>query len=100
MSESSPSRGAVLFMHLVLGLQQSAMIALGKLMNPLTRKIETDLESARATIDTLEAIETRTRGNLAPDEARALQHVLDELRLNYVDELKKGDREGTEPAPS
>ena len=89
---SEPSRSAALFLQLVLGLQQSAMISLGKLMNPITRTIETDLEAARATIDTLEAVEGRTRGNLEPDEARVLQQVLAELRLNYVDELKRAER--------
>ena len=90
MNGPEPSRDAALFLQLVLGLQQSAMISLGKLMNPITRKVETDLETARATIDTLGAIDARTRGNLEPDEARVLQQVLSELRLNYVDELKKG----------
>ena len=33
--------------------------------------------------------EARTRGNLEPDEERVLRQVLTELRLNYVDELKK-----------
>lgn len=89
MTGTGPSRDAALFLQLVVGLQQSAMISLGKLMNPITRKVETDLEAARATIDTLAAIEARTRGNLEPDEARVLQQVLAELRLNYVDELKK-----------
>ena len=89
MSETRPSRDAALFLHLVLGLSQSAMIALGKLMNPITRKVETDLEAARDTIDTLAALEARTRGNLAPDEARVLQQALADLRLNYVDGLKK-----------
>ncbi len=55
MIESSGSRDAALFLQLVLGLQQSAMIALGKLMNPLTRKVEVHLEAARDTIDTLAA---------------------------------------------
>lgn len=84
-----PSRQAALFFQLVLGLQQSGMIALGKLMNPITRKIETHLDAARDTIDTLAALEERTRGNLAPDELRVLQQALTELRLNYVDERKK-----------
>ena len=100
MSEAGLSRDSALFVHLVLGLQQSAMIALGKLMNPVSHKVEPDLETARATIDTLEAIETRTRGNLAPEEARVLQRVLDELRLNYVDELKKNARPPAEDKTS
>lgn len=85
----NPSRQAALFLHLLLGLQQSGMMALGKLMNPLTRQIEKNLEAARDTIDTLAAIEARTKGNLEPDEARVLQQVLTELRMNYLDELKK-----------
>jgi tellurite resistance protein len=89
MSETSPSRDAALFLQLVLGLQQTAMMSLGKLMNPITRKIEADLEVARDTIDTLAAIEARTRGGLEPDEARVLKQVLADLRMNYVDELKK-----------
>jgi hypothetical protein len=94
----TPSRDAALFLQLVIGLQQSAMIALGKLMNPITRKVETDLEMARDTIDTLGAVEARTRGNLETDEARVLKQVLADLRLNYVDALKKGAAPA--PAPS
>jgi len=89
MTEATPSRQAALFLQLVLGLQQSAMMALGKLMNPITRKIETHLEMAKDTIDTLSALEVRTKGNLEPDEERVLRQVLTELRMNYVDEVKK-----------
>jgi len=84
-----PSRQAALFLQLLLGLQQSGMMTLGKLMNPLTRQIDKNLDAARDTIDTLAALEARTRGNLEPDEARVLQQVLTELRMNYLDEVKK-----------
>lgn len=93
-TDSSPSRDAALFLQLVLGLQQAAMVALGKLMNPVSGKIERNLEAARNTIDTLGAIEARTRGNLEPDEQRVLAQVLTDLRLNYVDELKKAPAAG------
>jgi ABC-type transporter Mla subunit MlaD len=89
MSAESPSRQAALFLQLLLGLQQSGMMTLGKLMNPITRSIDRNLDAARDTIDTLAAIEARTRGNLEPDEARVLQQVLTELRMNYLDEVKK-----------
>jgi hypothetical protein len=89
MTDSNPSRDAALFLQLVLGLQQAAMVALGKLMNPMSGKLERNLEAAKNTIDTLGAIEARTRGNLEPDEQRVLTQVLTDLRLNYVDELKK-----------
>lgn len=85
MTDTNPSREAALFLQLVLGLQQSGMMSLGKLMNPISRKIEVQLEIARDTIDTLAALETRTRGNLESDEARVLQQVLTEMRMNYLD---------------
>ena len=87
--EAHPSRQAALFLQLVLGLQQSGMISLGKLMNPMSRKIETNIEAARDTIDTLAALEARTKGNLEPDEQRVLSQVLTDLRMNYLEELKK-----------
>ena len=89
MTDSIPSRQAALFLQLVLGLQQSGMMALGKLVNPITRQIDKNLDVARDTIDTLEALEARTQGNLESDEARVLRQVLTELRINYVDEVKK-----------
>ena len=91
MTESSP-REAALFLQLVMGLQQTGMVALGKLMNPITRSLEKNLDAARDTIDTLAAIETRTRGQLEPDELRVLQQALTDLRLTYVDEMKKAGR--------
>ena len=92
MSEMTTDRGreAALFLQLLLGLQQAAMVALGKLMNPMSGKIERNLEAARNTIDTLAAIEARTRGNLESDEQRVLTQVLTELRMNFLDEVKKG----------
>lgn len=92
--ETSPSRSAALFLQLVIGLQQQGMVALGKLMNPFTRQIETNLDAARDTIDMLSALESRTRGNLEPDEQRVLQQALTDLRLNYVDALKKSQGGG------
>lgn len=92
MSDMTSDRGreAALFLQLVLGLQQAAMVALGKLMNPVTNKIERNLEAARNTIDTIAAIEARTHGQLESDEQRVLTQVLTDLRLNYLDEVKKG----------
>ncbi len=85
----NPSRQAALFLQLLLGLQQSGMMALGKLMNPISRRIDKNLDAARDTIDTRAALETRTRGNLEPDEARVLTQVLTDLRMNYLEEVKK-----------
>jgi len=97
MSEPrSPSRQSALFLNLVLGLQQSGMIALGKLKNPFTQKVEIQLDAARDTIDTLGMLEALTRSNLEADDARVLKQVLTDLRMNYLEELKKGQQSKSE----
>lgn len=89
MTAPDRPREAALFLQLVLGLQQAAMVGLGKLMNPMSGKLEPNLEAARNTIDTLAAIAERTRGNLEPDEERVLTQVLADLRMHYVSEAAR-----------
>ena len=74
-----------LFMELVIMLSSSAMQQLGKIINPLTGKTEVNLAAAQATIDMVEMIENKTRGNLDRDETRLLANTLTSLRMNYVE---------------
>ena len=85
----------LLFARLVMMLDAAAMQYLGKVKNPLTDKVERDLPAAQGMIDTLDMIENRTRGNLSQEESRMIAQILQELRLNYVDEAQKPD-----PAPA
>jgi len=82
-------RNAQLFVSLVIGLSQAAYVQLGKVRNEMTGAVETNLEAARITIDTLAALEDRSKGNLTPEEAEVLRRALAELRMNYVVELKR-----------
>jgi hypothetical protein len=65
------------------------MISLGKLKNPVTDKIERNMEYAKLMIDTLDMLAAKTRGNLSEYEDKFLTEVLRELKLNYVDEINK-----------
>lgn len=78
-----------LFMQLLYIFHSSAMVALGKLKNPATDKIERNMEQARQSISMLEMIKEKTQGNLSPDLTRILDGFLTELRLNFVDEQNK-----------
>lgn len=77
------------FYQLVLSLQAAAAQQMGKLMSPADGQINRDLVMAKGTIDILEMLSHKTQGNLSSEEKRLLEHVLYELRLNYVDELAK-----------
>jgi uncharacterized protein DUF1844 len=66
-----------------------AWISLGKVAHPVTGKLERDLDAARQMIDLLAELETRTEGNRSADETRLLRGALTELRINYLEEMKK-----------
>ena len=84
MNESKPDINKVLFMHLVSMLAMSAIQQMGKLVNPGTGKAEINLEAAQATIDMLDMLEVRTRGNLDAEETHLLKDTLMSLKMNYV----------------
>ncbi len=86
---------SLLFMGLVTSFQQNALIAMGKMVNPATGKSEQDLQNASAFIDMLDMLNTKTNGNLSPEESGTLEQILSHLKLNYVEELNKPKQESS-----
>jgi hypothetical protein len=82
-----------LFMQLILTFQMAAWQQMGKVKNPMTDKIERNLEQARFSIDILEMIRKKTEGNLAEYEKQFLSKSISELQLNYIDEAEKEKKE-------
>lgn len=74
------------FSTFVLSLGASALMHLGLAPDPSGegQTAEPNLPLARQAIDTLDMIEEKTRGNLDEDEAKLVQSVLYELRMNFV----------------
>ena len=78
-----------LFIQLLYVFHSSAMQSMGKLKNPFTDRIERDLMQAKQSIDMLEMMKEKTKGNLSEELTRILDGFLTELRLNFVDESNK-----------
>ena len=77
-----------LFMQLLYMLHTSAIQGLGKMADP-TGKISRNLEYVSQTIDLMEMLKDKTKGNIGTDIKKVLNGMLSELRLNYVDEKSK-----------
>jgi hypothetical protein len=69
---------------LIASLAAQAQVALGRFENPVTKRTELDLPTARHAVDLLEVLEKKTKGNLEPQEIALISHVLWDLRLAYV----------------
>ena len=76
------------FTTFILSLASSVQVHLGLLANPATGKPEKNLELAKQTIDLLGLMEEKTKGNLTSDEGQILQHILHDLRVQFVEAKK------------
>ncbi|MCI0450629.1 MAG: DUF1844 domain-containing protein [Chlorobi bacterium] len=78
-----------LFMYLIGSFEMSAMMAMGKIKNPMTDKTERDLTQAQFSIDILDMLKEKTKGSLSEYEQKFIENVLGQLKLNYIDESQK-----------
>lgn len=88
-SGADPSR--VDFSGFCLSLATSALYHMGVAAHPESRDQipEANLPLAQQTIDSLEMLQVKTRGNLDEEEARLLESMLYELRMRFV-EVRRG----------
>ncbi len=77
-----------LFMQLIYMFHTSAMQALGKITDP-TGQLNSNLEYVSQTIDLMEMLKIKTKGNISEDIETTLDGMLSELKLNYADEKGK-----------
>lgn len=81
------------FAMLVSYLSTTAMFQLGLLPGPSGDYIPADLTNGRRTIDLLEVLQEKTRGNLTKQEAKLLDEVLYELRMTFVEVQKRASKQ-------
>lgn len=85
----SKEKNTQLFLYLVGSFEMSAMMAMGKIKNPMTDKTEKDMAQAQFSIDILDMLKETTKGNVSEYEAKFLENVTGQLKLNYIDEANK-----------
>ncbi len=85
-SSQSVRLPAIDFSTFVLSLSTTALYQMGLVPDPVSgQKVEPDALVVRQTIDTLEMLRVKTRGNLEPDEESLFDSLLCELRLRFVE---------------
>jgi hypothetical protein len=76
-------------MFLAGTLYMQALLGLGLLPNPMTKKAEVRLNQAKHGIDALEVLQKKTEGNRTSEETAAIEGMLHELRMTFVEVLKR-----------
>jgi len=78
------------FSSFIFSLSTSALLHFGEISDPISNKKERNLPLAKQTIDLLGMLKEKTKGNLLKEEEELLDNILFNLRMKYVEELKKG----------
>ena len=86
------------FFRIVATFEAAAMQQLGKIASPLTGDVEIDLGGVRDSIDMLDMLRRKTEGNLNEDEKRLIDHVLYQLRMNFLDVSKEEQAKAAAPS--
>jgi len=81
---SAPAAPPASFEFLIHTLFTQALMALGKIPNPITKQSLVNMATARHFVDTLTMLEQKTAGNLTTDERRMLEEIQHQLRLLIV----------------
>lgn len=89
------SEAQITFSSFAFGLASQALMSLGLAPDPASGVAHKDLVEARGLIDILSMLEEKTRGNLDEDEARMMEEMLYELRMQFV-RVTRGDIEPQE----
>jgi len=85
---TAPAAPPATFEFLVHTLFTQALMALGRIPNPITKQAMKNVATARHFIDTLAMLEDKTRGNLTTDEQRLLEEIQHQLRTMCVEEQR------------
>ena len=83
--QSQEPASGIDFMTFVASLATNALAAMGALPEGRAQGVPVDPEMAREYIDIISMLQEKTRGNLVPQEEQALQRLLTELRMHYVE---------------
>ncbi len=82
--QPGPADGPISFTTFVLGLASTTLIHLGEAPNPETGKVDRQLLLARQSLDLLDLLAVKTRGNLTAEEEQLFSNLLRDLRLRWV----------------
>jgi len=72
------------FTTFIMSLNTSALYHLGEIEDPVTGESGKDRVLAKHTIETLQLLRDKTRGNLSAKEQDLLDNILADLKLRYV----------------
>jgi len=80
---------AINFSTFIISLSTQALMQLGEIADPLSGKVNKDIPVAKQMIDIIGMLRDKTKGNLNAGEDSLTEDILFDLRMKYVEAVKK-----------
>jgi hypothetical protein len=77
------------FSTFIISLSTQALMHLGEIADPLSGQVNKDIPVAKQMIDIIGMLKDKTKGNLNAGEERLTEEILFDLRMKYVEAVKK-----------
>ncbi len=85
MSKTFLDKDENLFLYVVETFRSSASISMGRTQNPVTKKIDINLDQAKYYLDILSMLKKKTKNNLTEYEGQMLINIVSELKRNFIE---------------
>lgn len=72
------------FSTFIMGLASAALIEMGVIDDPVTKKKQVNRDHARQHIELLAMLQEKTKGNLSPSETTLLEQALTDLKMQFA----------------
>jgi Domain of unknown function (DUF1844) len=80
---------AINFSTFIISLSTQALMHLGEIADPQSGNVHKDIPVAKQMIDIIGMLRDKTKGNLDAGEDRLTEDILYDLRMRYVEAVKK-----------
>ncbi len=77
------------FSTFIISLSTQALMHLGEIADPLSGQVSKDTAVAKQMIDIIGMLREKTKGNLNGGEDKLMEEILFDLRMKYVEAVKK-----------
>lgn len=82
--KESPPLPEINFSSFLLSLSSSVLLHLGEIEDPQSGTKKKDLALAKQSIDIINLLKEKTKGNLTQEEEKLMEHLLYDLRMRFV----------------
>jgi hypothetical protein len=82
--KSSAPLPEINFSSFLLSVSSSTLLHLGEIADPQSGEKKKDLALAKQSIDIINLLKDKTKGNLTQEEEKLLEHLLYDLRMRFV----------------